>query len=107
MANNLKGKILYIDTFTSAIDLSDQFPSGCKLVSIEWIGPTDTDHTAQVRIGSASGPIIFSKTCAVANECYEKRYDGMHIDSLYIPVAAGNLLASGSLIIVTKAGNTI
>lgn len=107
MANNLRSNILYIDTFTSALDLSSQFPSGLKLVSIEWIGPTDTAHTAVVRTGSATGPIIFSKTCAVVNECYEKCYDGIHLDDLYIPVAAGNLFASGALLIVTKGGNIL
>lgn len=107
MANNLSGNVLYIDTFTSAIDLSNQFPTGTKLVSIEWVGPTDTAHTAQVRTGSATGPIIFSKTCAVVSECYEKLYDDVHVDDLYIPVAAGNLFASGALIIVCKGGNTL
>jgi len=108
MANNLKGNILYIDTFTSAIDLSAQFPNGTLLVSIEWVGPTNTSHTAVVRENSATGKIIFEKGCPVVNDSYEKIYgggEGIWVDSLYIPVSAGNLLASGKLIIVTRGGN--
>jgi hypothetical protein len=109
MANDLTGKVLYIDTFSSAIDLADTYQRGIEVISIEWVGPTSTDHYAQVRENGATGPIVFEKYCAVVKESYEKEYHGGYFFArgLYIPVAAGNLFASGKLIITTKGSKSI
>lgn len=104
MANIYDKNIMTIDTFTAALDWSTAFPNGFKIQSIEWSKPTNTSHTAYVQAGGSSGPKIFDEQCTTANQSIIKYFHGEWIPSLYIPVAASNLLASGSLIIVLADG---
>ena len=107
MANSLNGNILYIDDFSSAIDLSDRFPTGTLLVSIEWTRPTSLLHWMEVRESSATGKVIFERRCNQVNQSEEKIYspNGIWVKSLYIKATSENMNASGKLIIVTRGGN--
>lgn len=102
MANLFIGNPMDLDTFTSAIDFSTAFPNGMRLNSIEWSKPTSTDHTCYLQAGGSSGPKIFDEQCTVANQSIIKYFHGEWVKALYIPVAAGNLLASGTLKITLK-----
>ena len=104
MANIYDKNVMVIDTFTAALDFADAFPEGMKVQSIEWSKPTNTSHTAKVQAGGSSGPAIFDEQCTTANQSIIKYFHGEWVKSLYIPVAAGNLFASGTLIIVLADG---
>jgi hypothetical protein len=99
MANIYESNPIVIDTFTSNIDFSTLMPEGMKLNSIEWSKPTNVAHLAQVKAGGSSGPDIFNEQCTTANGSIIKYFHGAWVKPIYIPKAASNLWASGSLII--------
>ena len=93
---------IVLDTFTSVIDFSDEYPNGLKIVSIEWSKPTSTNHTFQILAGGSGGTEIFDEQCSVATQSLIKYLKGEHgvwTPPLYFAVAAGNEKASGKIII--------
>jgi len=99
MANKLNRNPIVLDTFSSAIDFSKQFPYGMKISSIEWSKPTSTDHTFTILAGGSSGNEIFAEQCYVATASIMKTFNGSWVDPLYFAVAANNEKASGKIII--------
>jgi len=102
MANVLTGNPIVLDTFSSAIDLSDYFPNGMEIISIEWSMPTDTSHTFTILAGGSSGSAIFRAQCTTANQNIIKYLSGEHgvtTKPLYLAAAAGNEKQSGQIII--------
>ena len=100
MANLLSTNPIYIDTFTSAIDLADYLPLEIHLNSIEWSRPTSTDHYAIIFSGGASGTTVFEEQCIIANQSIIKYFHGLPIKPPYIPAVSSNLMGSGKIIIV-------
>lgn len=100
MANSLTTNPIYIDVFTTAINLATYWPGEVHLDSIEWSRPTSTDHYGIVLTGGATGVTVFDEQCTVANQSLIKYFHGLPIKAPYIPATTGNMLASGKLIIV-------
>ena len=96
MANNFTGPLVYMDTFTSAIDLrvAMGFANGQQIYvkSIEWQDPVNTSHTALITT-SAGGSVIFSHTATVVNQPI-KDYIYDWLENIYI---AANGVGSGAI----------
>lgn len=98
MANSYTGNPITLDTYTSAIDVCSSlgFATGTplKVAQIEWQTPTSTSHTALIST-AASGRIIFSEQCTVANQSVIK-YNLGWVDNLYIAISG---VGSGKILI--------
>ena len=99
MANVYSTNPIVLDTFTNAIDLCSQmgFQTGTpfKVNSIEWQTPTSTAHTALIT-DKASGNIIFSEQCTVANQSIIKYFYGAWLSNICIAVSG---VGSGKIVI--------
>ena len=100
MTNSYKGNPVFLDVFTSAIDLRSHLglPEGAplKLLSIEWAYPSTVNHTALIT-DKAGGRAIFKEICFVAKQPIEKPFNGEYVDNLYI---AANGVQSGAIFIL-------
>ncbi len=98
MANAFGSNPIYLDTFSSAIDVGNSIfgdsQAKFKLQSIEWQEPTTADHTAVVTDGD-SNP-IFDETCLLASQSLIKYYDGRWVSGLKIGVSG---VGSGKILI--------
>lgn len=93
---------IVLDTFTSVIDFADIYPNGLKIVSIDWVKPTNTSHTFTILAGGSGGKAIFEVQCVTATQNIIKYLKGEHgvwTPPLYFAVAGGNEKASGKIII--------
>jgi len=99
MANSLTSNPIYVDVFSSAIDLADYLPDEIHLDSIEWARPTSTSHYCTLFSGGVAGVTIFDEQCTTANQSIIKYFHGLPIKPPYIPAVSTNLLGSGKLII--------
>ena len=102
MANSLTTNPIYIDVFSAAIDLADYLAPEVHLSSIEWTQPTTAGHYATIFSGGATGVTMFHVECTATSQTFIKYYHGASLRPPYIPVAAGNLLASGKIIITIQ-----
>jgi hypothetical protein len=100
MANSLQTNPVFIDDFSTAIDLTSQFPFGFKVHSIEWVGPKGATHAMVVKAGGEGGVTVF---CAMATggpmQNIIKYFYKQWLLPLYIPKSSGVTNASGSLVI--------
>lgn len=103
MANSLAGPIIHIDSFSSAVDLSTQYPGGMRIHSIEWAQPKGTTHTMTVLTGGKSGVTIFHEQCVTALQSIIKYFYKEWCAAPYIKIssasASGTSNASGAVII--------
>jgi len=84
---------MYIDDFSSAIDMQDHYRNGVKVWSIQWVRPTTVGHTCTIKSGTAE---LVAWECAVAKQKIEHYYDGMQFEDLNIDASG---VGSGKLII--------
>ena len=98
MSNSFSTNPIVIDTFTSAVDVCSSAgwvtATPIYVKSIEWQTPTDTSHTALIT-DAASGGVIFSEKCTVANQSIIKYYNTW-LKNLYIAISG---VGSGSIVV--------
>ncbi|MCP4262810.1 MAG: hypothetical protein GY774_35675 [Planctomycetes bacterium] len=99
MANSLTIEHCYLDTFTNAIDFKDYFPSGFRVISIEWTRPQSLEDTCEIKINGADSENLIEWECAVVGERRINFYEGRHYENLYIDA---NGVTSGVVIIDGK-----
>uniref|UniRef100_A0A6H1ZJL7 Uncharacterized protein n=1 Tax=viral metagenome TaxID=1070528 RepID=A0A6H1ZJL7_9ZZZZ len=104
MANAFDGNVVALDTFTSDVSLrvlmgrTARRGSMFKIKSISW-GEMTAAHLAKVRVGTSTGPPLFSQTAAANNGFYHAYYGGALVSELYL-VSAEN--TGGKIIIVLE-----
>jgi len=98
MSNSFKGNPIFLDDFSSAIDVcaSLGFATGTplKVKSIEWAYPASLNDTALIT-DKASGRPIFKETCFVAKQNIALNIESW-VDNLYI---AASGVGSGAILI--------
>lgn len=102
MANNFgSGRIISLDTFTSAIDVNSSmgYATGTmlKVNSIEWQEPSTIAHTAVVT--DDLGDDVFNETCVTATQSIIKYFHGQWIQNLKIAISG---VGSGAIVIVLE-----
>jgi hypothetical protein len=94
MANSiLTGRVINLDTFTSAITIPN-----VKLFSIEWVNPTTFGHTCTITNG-VGGVNLVKWTCTDTSQKLEKWFPLQAYSSVDIALQA---VESGELIILVR-----
>ena len=91
MSNTTTGRVLYLDTFTSAITITN-----VKVFSIEWI-PENVGDQCRIAMDS-DDPYFIEWTCHTAF-CEHQKYFPMEMMDLYIPAGG---VGSGKVIIFLR-----
>jgi len=86
-------RVINLDTFTSAISMTN-----ISVFSIKWVSPDAFGDTCTISLGSA-GPNIIEWTCHDVNYNYIEYFPSQKYDELYIGVSG---VTSGKLIIVVR-----
>lgn len=89
---------VFITPGDEAINLSDVYSAGVKLLSIEWSIPTSTDHIVYVGTDSSNTANLFNQQCINANQGTIKYFgNGKWLSNIHIPAKSGNTNGSGTI----------
>ena len=98
MSNDFASNPIFLDTFTSAIDVGNTMfgdsNAKFKLNSIEWQEPTTAGHTAVVTDGG--GKPIFDETCITNNQSIIVYFHGQIVSGIKIGISG---VGSGKILV--------
>ena len=89
----VNSRVINLDTFTSAISMTN-----ISVFSIKWVSPDAFGDTCTISLG-ASGPNLIEWTCHDVNYTFIEYFPPQKFEELYIGVSG---VTTGKLIIVER-----
>jgi hypothetical protein len=101
MANQFKGELISLDTFTSDVLLSEVYDKTVfKLNSIEWQQPITIGDTAVIYDKNSSDKLsLFDEYCVIARQSLIKYFFDLNVRDIYIPSGS---ISSGKIILIIR-----